>query len=61
MASTAPHGWQAGYIVTMIVVGLILIIGFGFYEACLAPMPFLNYKFLNDRTILGARLLDMTF
>jgi hypothetical protein len=45
----------------MIVVGLILIIGFGFYEACLGPLPFLNYKFLNDRTILGARLLEMIF
>jgi hypothetical protein len=61
MASTASHGWQAGYIVAMIVVGLILIIGFGLYEACLARMLFLKYKFLNDRTILGARLLDMTF
>ena len=45
----------------MIVVGLILIILFGLYETFLAPVPFLNYKFLSDRTILGACLLDMTY
>ncbi|OGE54875.1 hypothetical protein PENARI_c005G10372 [Penicillium arizonense] len=65
MASTAPHGWQAGYIVTMIVVGLILIIGFGFYEACLAPMPFLNYNHLSSLVygldVATARYVGNTF
>ncbi|KAH8700910.1 siderochrome-iron transporter MirB [Talaromyces proteolyticus] len=61
LAATAPHGWQTGYIIAMIVVGLIVIIIFGFYETFLAPVPFLNYKFLTDRTVLGACLLDMTY
>lgn len=61
LASTAPHGWQSGYIIAMIIVGSILIILFGFYETYLAPVPFLKYKFLTDRTILGACLLDMTY
>ncbi|EAW15364.1 MFS siderochrome iron transporter MirB [Aspergillus clavatus NRRL 1] len=61
LASTAPHGWQTGYIIAMLVVGLVLIITFGFYEAYLAPVPFLNGKFLTDRTVLGACLLDMTY
>lgn len=45
----------------MIVVGLVLIILFGIYETFFAPVPFLNYKFLTDRTVLGACLLDMTY
>jgi hypothetical protein len=53
LATTAPHGWQSGYIIAMTVVGLILIILFGFYETHLAPVPFLNYKSLTDRKILG--------
>ncbi|CAG8043789.1 unnamed protein product [Penicillium olsonii] len=61
LASTAPSGWQTGYIIAMLVVGLILLISFGFYETYLAPVPFLKYKFLTDRTILGACLLNMTY
>ncbi|CAI7648141.1 uncharacterized protein N7487_008842 [Penicillium crustosum] len=61
LASMAPHGWQTGYIIAMLVVGLVLLISFGFYETYLAPVPFLNYKFLTDRTVLGACLLDMTY
>ncbi|OJJ45203.1 hypothetical protein ASPZODRAFT_167678 [Penicilliopsis zonata CBS 506.65] len=61
LAATAPHGWGTGYIIAMIVVGLLLIIGFGVYEGLIAPVPFLNYKFLTDRTILGACLLDMIY
>ncbi|KAJ5103084.1 siderochrome-iron transporter MirB [Penicillium argentinense] len=61
LASSAPDGWKTGYIIAMIVVGFVAIIIFGFYETYLAPVPFLNYKFLTDRTVLGACLLDMTY
>ncbi|PCG98484.1 Major facilitator superfamily domain, general substrate transporter [Penicillium occitanis (nom. inval.)] len=61
LASTAPHSWQTGYIIAMIVVGLVLLIIFGLYEVYLAPTPFLNNKFLIDRTIMGACFLDMTY
>lgn len=61
LASTAPRGWQTGYIIAMIVVGLVLLIIFGLYEVYLAPTPFLNYKFLINRTIMGACFLDMTY
>ncbi|KAF4224751.1 hypothetical protein CNMCM6457_009005 [Aspergillus fumigatiaffinis] len=61
LAATAPHGYQTGYIIAMLTLGLVLIIAFGFYEIFVAPVPFLNYKFLTDRTVLGACLLDMTY
>lgn len=61
LASSAPDGWKTGYIIAMIVVGFITIIGFGLYETYVASRPFLDYKFLTDRTILGACLLNMTY
>ncbi|KAJ5794607.1 Major facilitator superfamily domain general substrate transporter [Penicillium paradoxum] len=61
LANMAPNGWNSGYIIAMIVVGLVLLISFGLYEIYLAPVPFLNYKFLADRTVLGACLLNMTY
>ncbi|KAL2830815.1 major facilitator superfamily domain-containing protein [Aspergillus cavernicola] len=61
LASTAPDGWQTGYIIAMIVVGFLLFVFFVVYEIHLAPVPFLNYKYLTDRTVLGACLLDMTY
>jgi MFS family permease len=45
----------------MITLGLVLIIAFGLYEIFVAPVPFLNYRFLIDRTVLGACLLNMTY
>lgn len=45
----------------MIVVGFIVIIAFGVYEAYWAPHPFLKNKFLTDRTVMGACLIDATY
>jgi MFS family permease len=61
LAATAPNGWKTGYIIAMIVLGFVLIISFGLYEVFVAPVPFLKYEFLVNRTVLGACLLDMTY
>ncbi|PSR78371.1 major facilitator superfamily domain-containing protein [Coniella lustricola] len=61
IADDAPNGWSSGYIIAMIVVGLVLLLSFGLFEKFVAPVPLLNYHFLTDRTVLGACLLDATY
>lgn len=61
LADTAPNGWGSDYIIAMIVVGFVVLVGFGLYESFLAPVPFLNVHLLTDRTIIGACLLDITY
>ncbi|GAB1742759.1 hypothetical protein NU219Hw_g8470t1 [Hortaea werneckii] len=61
LAASAPNGWSTGYIIAMIVVGLFLLFAFALYEIKLAPVPFLNYQVLSDRTVLGACLLNTTY
>ncbi|GAB7365994.1 hypothetical protein MBLNU230_g7321t1 [Neophaeotheca triangularis] len=61
LATSAPNGWSTGYIIAMIVLGFALLVAFGLYETYAAPVPFLNYEFLTDRTVLGACLLNMTY
>ncbi|KAJ4253890.1 hypothetical protein NW762_010288 [Fusarium torreyae] len=61
IASTAPNGWASGYIIAMIIVGFVLLVGFGINEVYLAPVPFLKFHFLTDRTLVGACLLDLTY
>ncbi|EED13781.1 MFS siderophore iron transporter, putative [Talaromyces stipitatus ATCC 10500] len=61
LSSYAPDGWSSGYIIAMIVVGLVLLIIFAFYEWLLAPKPMFNFSFLADRTVIGACLLDATY
>ncbi|KAI1612471.1 siderochrome-iron transporter MirB [Exophiala viscosa] len=61
LATTAPHGWQTGYIIAMIVVGFVVLVIFVLYQTYVAPNPFLKHRFLTDRTVLGACLLDMTY
>ncbi|KAG7132724.1 Siderophore iron transporter mirB like protein [Verticillium longisporum] len=61
LARSAPNGWSTDYIIAMIVVGFVTLVGFALYQVYLAPVPFLKHKFLTDRTVLGACLIDFTY
>lgn len=61
LASSAPDGWKTDYIIAMIVTGFVVMVLFVLYQVYLAPMPFLKYEFLADRTVIGACLLDATY
>ncbi|KAE9969969.1 hypothetical protein EG328_006531 [Venturia inaequalis] len=61
LASTAPSGWKTPYIIAMIVVGFAVLVAFALYETHLARSPFLNHKFLTDRTVIGACLFNFTY
>ncbi|KAI1076898.1 MFS general substrate transporter [Whalleya microplaca] len=57
LAKYAPSGWKTGYIIAMIVLGVVLLTAFGIWERFFAPVAFFPYKFLQNRTILGACVL----
>ncbi|RSM16587.1 Siderophore iron transporter mirB [Fusarium oligoseptatum] len=61
LASRAPNGWKSDYIIAMIIVGFLVLVLFGLWEYYWAPVPFLQGKFLTDRTVIGACLIDMTY
>jgi predicted MFS family arabinose efflux permease len=61
LAESAPNGWKTGYIIAMIVVGFVLLVSFGLYESFVAPVPFIKYDLLRDRTVIGAFMLDGTY
>lgn len=41
----------------MIVIGIVCLIGFYCWEKWGAPVPFLPFSYLKDRTIIGSCLL----
>lgn len=45
----------------MIIIGFLTLVAFACYETLLAPTPMLNFASLNNRTIIGACLLDATY
>lgn len=45
----------------MIVTGFVVLILFGLYETYVAKSPFLDYRFLTDRTVIGACLFNFTY
>lgn len=61
LATRAPNGWKTDYIIAMIVVGFFALVAFGLYETYVAKEPFLKNKFLTDRSVIGACLIDMTY
>ncbi|RDW68739.1 uncharacterized protein DSM5745_08499 [Aspergillus mulundensis] len=61
IADSAPNGWGTGYIIAMIVVGVVMLGIFVLHELYIAPVPMLKFSFLMDRTVIGACLLDATY
>ena len=58
LAPLQKDGWQSPLILTMIICGPLLIVAFVFWEKHLPDdRTFIPFRFLKDRTILGACLL----
>jgi MFS family permease len=53
----APQGWNTPYIIAMLVLGILLFPVFVIWEAKFTPVPFLPWKYLKERTIIGSCLL----
>ncbi|OGM46803.1 hypothetical protein ABOM_005026 [Aspergillus bombycis] len=54
LAARAPDGWRTGYIVAMLVLGVIFLIAFAAWEKWMAPATLLPFRFLTDRSVIGA-------
>lgn len=50
-------GWDTPFIIAMVVVGAVVLVAFGLYEAFLAPVMIFPWSLLKNRTILGANIL----
>jgi MFS family permease len=61
LATSAPNGWQTDYIIAMLVVGFVLLFAFTLQQIYIAPVPFLDGRFLLDRTVIGACLINFTY
>lgn len=57
LVAYAPNGWSTGYIIAMIVLGVLLFPAFAAYERYVAPVQFLPFKYLKQGTIIGSALL----
>lgn len=55
--TTQGRGWSSPLVVSMLVIGIVLMIVFVVWEKFFAPVCFLPYKLLQDRTVFGACLL----
>ena len=60
LAASAPEGWRTGYIIAMLVLGVILLLAFGVTQR-IVPKPFMPYRLLVSRTVMGACLIDFTW
>jgi hypothetical protein len=61
IAGNTEDQWKSPKIIAMIVVGFCTLLSFVAYERWGAPKPFIPYHLIQDRTIIGAGLLDITY
>ena len=54
------RGWRSALVICMLVFGILLIIAFTVWERFFAPVTFIPYSLLLDRTVLGACFLSFT-
>ncbi|KAF2687176.1 MFS general substrate transporter [Lentithecium fluviatile CBS 122367] len=57
LVNYAPNGWKTGYIIAMVVLGILLFPTFVVYEIYVAPVQFLPWKYLKQGTIIGSCFL----
>jgi predicted MFS family arabinose efflux permease len=60
LADSTANDWRSASIISMLVVGFVLLVAFAFVER-FVPKPFLPFKLLASRTVMGACLLDATY
>ncbi|KAH6981579.1 hypothetical protein BKA56DRAFT_485308 [Ilyonectria sp. MPI-CAGE-AT-0026] len=53
-------GWGSAIIICFLIFGVALLIAFGVWERFFAPVSFIPWRFLQDRTVAGACLLSFT-
>ncbi|CAF9905102.1 MAG: hypothetical protein HETSPECPRED_004873 [Heterodermia speciosa] len=53
-------GWRSPLIICLLVFGIVLMIIFAVWERIFAPVTFIPYSLLLDRTVLGACILSAT-
>ncbi|KAF4909314.1 MFS siderochrome iron transporter 1 [Colletotrichum viniferum] len=58
--SYQSQGWGSPMIISFIVIGVLMIVGFLMYEKYLAPVTFLPLHLLTDRTVVFTNLLAGT-
>lgn len=61
LAGAAANDWATAHIIIMLVLGVACLLAFAAVEHWVAPVPFLPWKMLATRTILGACLVDATY
>ncbi|EEQ85362.1 MFS siderochrome iron transporter 1 [Blastomyces dermatitidis] len=49
--------WRSSLVISMIIIGGLLLVAFALYEKYLAPVCFIPFGLLFDRTVLGACIL----
>jgi MFS family permease len=58
IARSAPRGWTTGYIIAMIVLGVLILIASIYWERSFAKIPFFPWQFLKNRTVWASCLLN---
>jgi MFS family permease len=54
-------GWGSPLVISMLVIGIVLLIAFGVWEKFFAPITFIPYSLLLDRTAFGACLVSAAY
>jgi MFS family permease len=60
IVTSQAQGWRSPLIMALLVVGAVLVCAFVAWERLFAPVQFMPWELLSDRTVLGACLLAMS-
>lgn len=60
LAANAVNQWHNPYIIAMLVLGVCFLALFCVWERYFAPVMFVPFRYLKDRTVCGACVLSGT-
>jgi MFS family permease len=53
-------GWDSALVISFLIIGVVLLIGFGLWERLFAKQSLVPWAFMKDRTVVGACLASFT-
>ena len=60
LAASSVNQWHNLYIIAMLLIGVTLLALFCIWEKYFAPVTFVPFQYLQDRTVFGACVLSAT-
>lgn len=61
LSDSTARSWESASTLSMLIIGVVLLVCFGLVERFISPVPFIPFRLITNRTVIGVCLLDAAY